>query len=123
MMLGLNENIDKITMANSVPWHMLKRKDNHVLRKGLKFHVKDQRKKGKPEDAGRGEMQQKIDKNELCQARWVVDNNLIATRRILLASCVKDTTRFKTFISLSTCTITHKIIHRQHSSTSQKHNS
>ena len=37
LMLGLNETIDKLAMANSVPWygHVLKREDGYVLRRAL----------------------------------------------------------------------------------------
>ena len=40
LMLGLNETIDQLAMANSVHWYC------HVLRRALYFEVEDQRKKG-----------------------------------------------------------------------------
>ena len=48
LMLGLNETIDQLAMANSVCWysHMLRREDGHVLRRVLDFEVEGQRKKG-----------------------------------------------------------------------------
>ena len=47
LMLGLNETIDQISMANSVCWcgHVLCRDDGHVLR-ALDLEVEGQRKKG-----------------------------------------------------------------------------
>ena len=49
-MLGLNETIDKLTVANSVRWygHAVRTKDVYVLRSALDFEVEDQRKKGRP---------------------------------------------------------------------------
>ena len=46
-MLGLNETIDQLAMANSVRWngHVLRREDGHVLRRALDFEVESQRKK------------------------------------------------------------------------------
>ena len=47
--LGLNETIDQLAMANSVCWygHVLKRENCHVLW-ALDFEVEGQRKKGRP---------------------------------------------------------------------------
>ena len=47
-MLGLNEAIDQLAMANSVRWycHVLSREDGHVLRRALDFDVECQRRKG-----------------------------------------------------------------------------
>ena len=41
LMLGLNETIDNLVMANSVPWYgqILRRKDGPVLRRALGFEV------------------------------------------------------------------------------------
>ena len=49
-MLGFNETIDQLAMANSVCWygHVLWREDGHALRMVLGFEVKGKRKKGKP---------------------------------------------------------------------------
>ena len=51
-MLGLNETINQLAMANSVHWHghVLKREDGHVLRMALDFEVEGQRMKGKSKD-------------------------------------------------------------------------
>ena len=49
LMLGLNETIDQLAIANSVHWygHVLRREDDYVLRRALEFEVEGQRKKGK----------------------------------------------------------------------------
>ena len=48
-MLGLNETIDQLAMANSVPWygHVLRREDGHIFRRALDFEVEGQRMKGR----------------------------------------------------------------------------
>ena len=49
-MLGMNETIYQLAMANSVCWHgdVLRREDGHVMRTALDFDVTVQRKKGRP---------------------------------------------------------------------------
>ena len=49
-MLGLNETIDQLAMANCVRWHghVLRREDGHVSRRALDIEVEGQRKKGRP---------------------------------------------------------------------------
>ena len=46
-MLGFNETMDQLIMANSVHWygHVLRREDGHVLRMALYFKVEGQHKK------------------------------------------------------------------------------
>ena len=48
-MLGLNETMDQLAMANSVRWygHVLSREDSHMLRRALDFEVEGQRMKGR----------------------------------------------------------------------------
>ena len=48
IMLGLNETMDQLAMANNVHWygHVLRREDGHVLRRALDFEVEGQTKKG-----------------------------------------------------------------------------
>ena len=50
LMLGLNETIDQLVMANRVHWysHVLMREVSHVLRGALSFVVEGQRKKWRP---------------------------------------------------------------------------
>ena len=49
-MLGFTEAIDQLAMAYSVCWcgHVLRREDNHVLRRALYFEVEGQWKKWRP---------------------------------------------------------------------------
>ena len=49
-MQRLKETIDQLAMANSVHWyiHVLRREDDHVIRRALDFEVEGQRKKGRP---------------------------------------------------------------------------
>ena len=50
LMLGLNETIDQLAMANSVGLdsHVLGKEDGHVLRRALDFVVESQMKKRRP---------------------------------------------------------------------------
>ena len=47
-MLGLNETIYQLAMANSVRWNgnVLRREDGHDLKRALDIMVQDQRRKG-----------------------------------------------------------------------------
>ena len=49
-MLCLRETNDQLAMANSVRWygHVLRRQDDHVLRRALDFEAECQRKNGRP---------------------------------------------------------------------------
>ena len=49
-MLGLNETMDQLAMANSVCWygHLFRREDDFVLRRSLHFEVEGQRMKERP---------------------------------------------------------------------------
>ena len=46
--LGLNETIDQLAVANIVRWygHVLRREDSHVLRRALDLEVEGLRKNG-----------------------------------------------------------------------------
>ena len=48
-MLGLNETIEHLFMANSVHWysHVLRREDGQVLRRAFDIEVEGKRKKGR----------------------------------------------------------------------------
>ena len=48
-MLGLNEAMDQLAMANSVHWHsnLLRREDRYILRKALDLEAKGHRNKGR----------------------------------------------------------------------------
>ena len=104
LLLGLKETIDQFAMANSVPWydHMLRREDDHVLRRALDFEVESQRKKGRPKMTCKKQVAEESVKvglrreDALCRLKCSVGINQIATglRRIWPPSFVGDTTRF-----------------------------
>ena len=60
--LGLNETIDQLDMANSVHWygHVLRREDGHASRKSLDFEVEGQRKKGGRIGHGKSRLRKKM---------------------------------------------------------------
>ena len=49
LMLGLNETMDHLVMANCVRWygHVLRRENCHVWRRAIDFEVEGKRKKGR----------------------------------------------------------------------------
>ena len=61
-MLGLNETIDQLAMANSVHWHghMLRIEDGHILIRSLDIEVEDQRKKGRPKRTWKRQVEEKV---------------------------------------------------------------
>ena len=61
-MLGLNETMDQIAMANSVPWYgcVLRREYGHVLRRALDFEVEAQRKQGRSKIHKKGRLRKNM---------------------------------------------------------------
>ena len=59
-MLGLNDTIDQLAMANSVRWygHALRREGGHVLRRVLDFEVESQGKKGRLKKAWKKQVEE-----------------------------------------------------------------
>ena len=55
-MLGLEEEIDRVAKANGVRWygHVLRRDNDHYLRRALEFVVDGKRKRGQPEEPSGG---------------------------------------------------------------------
>ena len=60
--LGLNETIDQLAVANSVRWHghVLRKEEGHVLRRALYFDVKGQGKKWSPKRRGKKQVEEKV---------------------------------------------------------------
>ena len=60
-MLGLKETIYQLAMENSVRCygHVLRREDDHLLRRALDFEVEDQRKKGRPKRTWKKQVKEK----------------------------------------------------------------
>ena len=86
-MLGLNETIDQLAIANSVCWHghVVRREDGHFLRRALDFEVEGQRKKWRPKRTWKKQVEEESVKvclrmeDALCRSRWSVGVNQIAT--------------------------------------------
>ena len=85
-MLGLNETIDYLAMANRVRWygHVLRIEDGHVLTRALDFGVEVQRKKGRPNRTWKKLVEEESVKvglrreDALCRSMWSVGVNKIA---------------------------------------------
>ena len=73
-------------MASSVRWycHVLRREDDHVLRRALDFEVDGQRKKGRPKRTWKRQVEEESVKvglrreDALCRSKWSVGVNQIA---------------------------------------------
>ena len=84
-MVGLNETIDQLLMANSVCLygHVLRREDGHVLRRALEFEVEGQRKKGRPKRTWKNLVEEESVmvglrmENAFCRSKWSVGVNHI----------------------------------------------
>ena len=80
LMLGLNEAIDKLALANSVRWygHVLRTEDGRVLRRALHFLVEGQRKKRRLKKSWRKQVEEESVKvglrreDALCRSKWSV---------------------------------------------------
>ena len=85
-MLGLNEAIDQLAMADSVRWygHVLRREDGHILIRALDFEVDDQRMKGwlmrtwKKQVVEESEMVGLRREDAHCRSKWSFGINKIA---------------------------------------------
>ena len=83
LMLGLNETMDHLAMANSVHCycHVLRREDGHVLSRALEFEVESQRKKGRLKRTWKKQVEEEsmkvglIWEDALCQSKWCVGVN------------------------------------------------
>ena len=83
LMMGLNETMDRLAMANNVHWygHVLRRDDGHVLRGLLDFEVDGQRKKGRPKRTWKKQVDEESVKvglrreDALCRSKWSVGVN------------------------------------------------
>ena len=97
LMLGLNETMDQLALANSVCWygHVLRREDGHVLRRALIFEVGGQRKIERPKRTWKKQIKEESLRREdaLSLSKWSVGVNQIAAglRWIWPPSLVEDT--------------------------------
>ena len=63
-MLGLEESVDQLAKANGVRWlgHVLRKDDEHVLRKALEFEVDGTRKRGRPKKTWKRQVEEELRK-------------------------------------------------------------
>ena len=66
-MLGIKESLDRITKASSRQWygHVLRKEDENVIVKALKFEVSGSRGKGRPKQTRKKQVDNEIKKNGL----------------------------------------------------------
>ena len=90
--LGLNETIDQLAMANSVRWHghVLRRKDGHVLRRALDFEVEGLRKKGKPKRTWKKQVEEESVKVGLRMEGALCRLIIIIIIIIIIIKCLKS---------------------------------
>ena len=77
-MLGLKETVVLMAKANGVRWygHVLRRVDEHVLRKALEFEVRGKRKPGRPKKTWKMQVEKEsksvslVKKDAMNRARW-----------------------------------------------------
>ena len=83
LLLGLNETIHQLAMANSVHWHshVLRRENGHALRSALDFEVEGQGKNWRPKRNWKEQVEDESVKvglsrdDALCQSKLIVDAN------------------------------------------------
>ena len=87
-MLGLKETVVQMAKAKGVRWymHVLRRDDEHVLRKALGFEMKSKKKRGQPNKTWKIQVEKEsksvgLEKEDaLNQATWRVGVGEIAHR-------------------------------------------
>ena len=78
LMLGMNETIDQLAMANSVHWygHVLRREDDHIVRRALGLKVEGQKKKRRLKKTRKKQDEEDSEKAEMrrgdtvCRSKW-----------------------------------------------------
>ena len=86
-MLGLEGRVEQLAKANGVRWygHVLRREEDHVLRKALEFEVIGRRKRGRPKKKWRERMVEECERvglrerDALNRARWREGVRVVAT--------------------------------------------
>ena len=66
-MLGVKESLDRMAKASSMRWfgHVLRKEDEHVIVKALKFEVSGSRGRGRPKQTWRKQVENEMKKNVL----------------------------------------------------------
>ena len=85
-MLGLKETLDKMAKANGVRWygHVVRRDDDSILKKAMMFEVNGPRKRGRPKQTWKKQVEENIKKIGLRveeatdRARWREEVRAIA---------------------------------------------
>ena len=86
-MLGLEGRVEQLAKANGVRWyeHVLRREEDHVLRKALEFEVLGRRKRGRPKKKWRERIVEECERvglrerYALNRARWREGVRVVAT--------------------------------------------
>ena len=65
--LGIKESSDRMAKARSMQWysHVLRKEDENVIVKALKFEVSDSRGRGRPKQTWKNQVENEMKKNEL----------------------------------------------------------
>ena len=82
--LGLRETIDGLANANGVRWygHVLRREEDNVLKKALRFTAEGQRRRGRPRKMWKRQVEKSIntvglkEEDALDRAKWKEEPNL-----------------------------------------------
>ena len=66
-MLDIKECLDRMAKASSMPWygHVLRKEDENVILKALKFEVSDSRGKGRPKQTWKNQLENEMKINGL----------------------------------------------------------
>ena len=66
-MLGIKESLDRMTKASSMQWygHVLRKKDENVIVKALKFEVSGSTGRGRPKQTWKKQLENEMKKNGL----------------------------------------------------------
>ena len=66
-MLGIKESLDRMAKASSTRWygHVLRKEDENVIVKALKFEVSGSRKRGRPQQTWKELAENEMKKNGL----------------------------------------------------------
>ena len=66
-MLGIKEYLDRMAKASSIRWygHVLRKEDENVIVKALKFKVSGSRERGRPKQTWKKQVENEMKKNRL----------------------------------------------------------
>ena len=66
-MLGITESLDRMAIASYIQWygHVLRKEDENVIMKALKFEVSGSRGRGRPKQTWKKQVENEMKKNGL----------------------------------------------------------